>query len=92
MDQIAGDALKAVKTYAAALMAMTGPLTEAALLTAADIRAVREKAGVSQAVLAEYIGVTTGRVPKWECGDKRPSRMALKLLAVVKKGRLDAVA
>ena len=31
MDQIAGDALKAVKTYAAALMAMTGPLTEAAL-------------------------------------------------------------
>ena len=67
-------------------------LTKAEPLTAAVIRAIREKAGVSQAVFAEYIGVTTGLVSKSECGDKRPSRMALKLLAVVKSKGLEAVA
>ena len=67
-------------------------LTKIETLSAAEIRAIREKAGVSQAVFAEYIGVTTGLVSKWECGDKRPSRMALKLLAVVKSKGLDAVA
>ena len=67
-------------------------LTKIESLSAAEIRAIREEAGVSQAVFAEHIGVTTGLVSKWECGDKRPSRMALKLLAVVKSKGLDAVA
>ena len=67
-------------------------LTKIETLSAAEIRAIREKAGVSQAVFAEHIGVTTGLVSKWECGDKRPSRMALKLLAVVKSKGLEVVA
>ena len=67
-------------------------LTKIETLSAAEIRAIREKAGVSQAVFAEHIGVTTGLVSKWECGDKRPSRMALKLLAVVKSKGLAVVA
>ena len=67
-------------------------LTKIDTLSAAEIRAIREKAGVSQAVFAEHIGVTTGLVSKWECGDKRPSRMALKLLAVVKSKGLEVVA
>ena len=67
-------------------------LTKIETLTAAEIRAIREKAGVSQAVFAEHIGVTTGLVSKWECGDKHPSRMALKLLALVKSKGLDVVA
>ena len=53
---------------------------------------IREKAGVSQAVFAEHLGVTTGLISKWECGDKKPSRMALKLLGVVKARGLEAVA
>ena len=67
-------------------------LTKTENLTAAEIRAIRAKAGVSQAVFAEYLGVTTGLISKWECGDKRPSRMALKVLAIVKAKGLDAIA
>jgi putative transcriptional regulator len=67
-------------------------LTQTEPLTAAQIRAIRKKAGVSQAVFAEHLGVTTGLISKWECGEKQPSRMALKLLAVVKTKGLDVIA
>ena len=67
-------------------------LTKTETLSPAEIKSIRVKAGVSQAVFAEHLGVTTGLVPKWECGDKRPSRMALKLLAVVKAKGLAVVA
>jgi putative transcriptional regulator len=67
-------------------------LTRAEALEPAEIRAIRLKAGVSQAVFAEHIGVTTGLISKWECGEKRPSRMALKLLALVKAKGLDVIA
>jgi putative transcriptional regulator len=67
-------------------------LTKAAKLSAREIRAIRERAGVSQAVFAEHIGVTTGLVSKWERGEKRPSRMALKILALVNAKGLVAIA
>lgn len=67
-------------------------LTRIEAFSPREIRAIREAAGVSQAVFAEHLGVTTGLVSKWECGDKKPSRMALKLLAVVKAKGLAVVA
>jgi putative transcriptional regulator len=67
-------------------------LTKADAFKPAGIRAIRSKAGVSQAVFAEHLGVTTGLVSKWECGEKRPSRMALKMLALVKAKGLDVIA
>jgi putative transcriptional regulator len=67
-------------------------LTKAVKLSAKEIRAIRQRAGVSQAVFAEHIGVTTGLVSKWERGEKRPSRMALKVLALVKTKGLEAIA
>ncbi len=67
-------------------------LTEAPTPVAAEIRAIREKAGVRQAAFAAYIGVTAGLISKWECGDKQPSPMALKLLALVKAKGLEIVA
>jgi putative transcriptional regulator len=67
-------------------------LTRAESLKASEIRAIRVKAGVSQAVFAEHLGVTTGLVSKWECGVKRPSRMAFKMLALVKAKGLNAIA
>ena len=67
-------------------------LTKVDDLTPAEIKAIREAAGVSQAVFAEHLGVTTGLVSKWECGDKQPSRMALKLLAIVKAKGLAVIA
>jgi DNA-binding transcriptional regulator YiaG len=38
------------------------------------------------------IGVAAGLISKWECGDKQPSQMALKLLALVKAKGLEIVA
>ncbi len=67
-------------------------LTDAPKLTAAEIRAIREQAGVSQAVFAAHIGVTAGLISKWECGDKHPSPMALKLLALVRAKGLEIIA
>ena len=67
-------------------------LTKIEPLKPAEIRAIREKAGVSQAVFAEHIGVTTGLISKWECGDKHPSRMALKVLALIKAKGLEVLA
>lgn len=67
-------------------------LTRPELLQPKDIRAIRKQAGVSQAVFAEHLGVTTGLISKWECGDKKPSRMALKMLTLVKTKGLDAIA
>lgn len=67
-------------------------LTKTPKLTAAEIRAIRENEGVSQGVFAAHLGVTTGLISKWECGDKQPSQMALKLLAIVKSKGLAVIA
>ena len=67
-------------------------LTKIEALSPKEIKAIRSAAGVSQAVFAAHLGITTGLVSKWECGHKLPSRMALKLLALVKTKGLEAVA
>lgn len=57
-----------------------------------EIRAIREREQVSQAVFATYLNVTTSLVSKWERGEKKPSGASLKLLSLVAKNGLDAVA
>ncbi len=54
-----------------------------------EIIKVREKAGVSQAVLAGYLNVGTTTVSQWERGMRRPTGTALKLLHVVKTKGLE---
>ena len=56
------------------------------------IRAIRLREGVSQAVFARYLNVSKGLVSQWERGKKRPRGASLKLLALVEKKGLDAVA
>ena len=57
-----------------------------------EIKAIREKEHVSQAVFANYLNVTSSLVSKWERGEKRPSGASLKLLSLVRKNGLSAVA
>ena len=57
-----------------------------------DIRAIREREHVSQSVFANYLNVTTSLVSKWERGEKRPSGASLKLLTLVERKGLAAVA
>jgi putative transcriptional regulator len=67
-------------------------LTPVRSLTAKQIKTIREREHVSQTVFANYLNVTPNLVSKWERGEKRPSGPALKLLSLVEKHGLTAVA
>ena len=67
-------------------------LTPVRHLTAEEIRSIREKEHVSQAVFAHYLNVTVGLVSKWERGEKKPAGASLKLLSIVEKNGLSAIA
>jgi putative transcriptional regulator len=51
---------------------------------------LRERA--SQAVFARYLNVSTGLVSQWERGEKHSRGASLKLLVLVAKNGLEAVA
>ena len=57
-----------------------------------EIRKIRERENVSQSVFANYLNVSKGIISKWECGEKRPSGTSLKLLSLVDKKGLSALA
>ncbi len=57
-----------------------------------DIQRLREANKVSQPVFARYLNTSESTVEKWETGAKRPSGMALKLLAIVEKHGLQMLA
>lgn len=65
------------------------PKVEALLPT--DIVKVRERAGVSQAVLAGFLNVAVNTVSQWERGERKPTGAALKLLHVVKRSGIEAL-
>ena len=67
-------------------------LTRIRPLKPRQIKAIRERERVSQTVLANYLNVTPNLVSKWERGERRPSGAALKLLFLVEKHGLSAVA
>ena len=67
-------------------------LTPVQPLSAAEIRALREREGASQAVFARYLNVSTGLISQWERGEKHPQGASLKLLSLVAKNGLMMVA
>ena len=67
-------------------------LTPERPLMPAEIRALREHEGASQAVFARYLNVTTGLVSQWERGEKHPQGVSLKLLSLVARHGLETVA
>jgi putative transcriptional regulator len=66
-------------------------LPEVQPMTASDIVSVRERAGVSQAVMAGFMNVKVSTISQWERGTRRPTGAALKLLHVVRRGGLDVL-
>src|SRR4051812_10541554 len=60
--------------------------------TADEIRALREREEVSQSVFAHYLNVSKDSVSQWERGDKHPAGPSLKLLSLVEKKGLEAIA
>ena len=67
-------------------------LTSVRPLSAKQIRSLRQREGASQAVFARYLNVTTGLVSQWERGQKHPRGASLKLLTLIVKNGLEAVA
>ena len=67
-------------------------LTPVVEMTPAEIRELRLRERASQTVFARYLNVTTGLVSQWERGEKRPQAASLKLLTLVAKNGLGAVA
>ena len=67
-------------------------LTTVENLSPKEIAEVRSREGVSQAVFAKYLNVTVGLVSQWERGERQPRGASLKLLALVRKKGLRAIA
>ena len=66
-------------------------LPEVKRLSAAEIRKMREKAHVSQNVMAKYLNVSPSTYQKWERGEVAPNGGNLKLLNLVYAGGLKAL-
>ena len=60
-------------------------------LTAKQIRAIRIRSRVSQAVFATVLNTSISTVQKWEIGEKRPSGPSLKLLNVIQRKGIAAL-
>jgi putative transcriptional regulator len=56
-----------------------------------QIKALREKARVSQAVFAAVLNTSLSTVQKWEIGDKKPSGPSLKLLNLIERKGIEAI-
>ena len=66
-------------------------LSVAVVPSGKEIRAMREKANLSQAVFARYLKLTTGYVSQLERGAKRPTGPALVLLDVIRRKGIEAI-
>ncbi len=66
------------------------PTAEVAL-TGPEIKALRERAHLSQAVFARYLRLTTGYVSQLERGAKRPTGPALVLLDIIRRKGIEAI-
>jgi putative transcriptional regulator len=60
-------------------------------LSAAEIRKVRERAGLSQAVFAHYLNITASYVSQLERGDKQPRGATAKLLDVIRRKGIEVI-
>ena len=60
-------------------------------MSGADIRALRERANVSQAFLARYLNLTPAHLSKLERGDVNPSGALLAMLNLIRRRGLEAI-
>lgn len=57
--------------------------------TAEEIRSLRGRYRLSQAVLASVLNTSLSTVQKWEIGEKRPGGPSLKLLSILDRKGLE---
>ena len=59
--------------------------------TAEEIRSLRERYRLSQAVLASILNTSLSTVQKWEIGEKHPGGPSLKLLNILDRKGLESL-
>jgi putative transcriptional regulator len=62
------------------------------VLTPEEIKQIRLREHISQPVFAHYLNVSKNLVSDWERGIKKPGGPALRLLTVIQKKGLNAIA
>ena len=67
-------------------------LTPVQVLAPKEIRQIRQRERISQPVFARYLNVSKNLVSDWERGVKKPGDPALRLLTVIQKKGLEAIA
>ncbi len=67
------------------------PLVSAKPITGDEIRTLREREHLSQAVLARHLNLTAGYISQLERGTKQPKGPALALLNVIRRKGLEAI-
>ena len=67
------------------------PMITAQPISPDEIKQVRERAHISQAVFARYLYVSTGYISQLERGIKQPTGPALALLNVIRRIGIEAV-
>ena len=67
-------------------------LTPVHEFSAEEVKDLRLKYKLSQSVFALYLNVSDKLVKKWEQGESKPRGAALKMLAIVEKKGIDAIA
>jgi putative transcriptional regulator len=60
-------------------------------LSPRQIKSLRERSHLSQAVLAAVLNISPSTVQKWESGAKKPSGPSLKMLNVIERKGIEAV-
>ncbi len=61
------------------------------VMKASDIRKIRTRSHVSQAVFAALLNTSVSTIQKWEIGQKKPAGTALKLLHIVHDKGIEAL-
>lgn len=67
-------------------------LTPVRVLNPDEIKSIRVREHISQPVFARYLNVSKNLVSDWERGVKKPGGPALRLLIVIQKKGLGAIA
>jgi putative transcriptional regulator len=67
-------------------------LTPVHVLAPEEIKAIRVREHISQPVFARYLNVSRNLVSDWERGVKKPGGPALRLLTVIQKKGIEAIA
>lgn len=83
-DEIKTGLLQAVEYEKGNLKAGTKKMSVAPLeqFTAAEIKNIRRKSGLTQTLFAQFIGVSQKTVEAWESGRNHPNGTACRMLAL----------